>query len=269
MRRPCLLSLVAAVAVCFGSTAIDLHARAQAGASFDPSDLSGDWERTTPIVSFGNVPTGAPNEDPAAAEASFTEEGRAMYDANMPGYGPRRALQRNDPLGRCEPAGIPRNVNVEIVPPHSTFEIVQTPGRIFQFFEYRHDWREIWMDGRELPSVDELGTRWQGYSVGRMEGDTLVVETIGIDERSWLDKFGYPHSGKMRLEERYRRLDADRMELAMTIIDPIVYSEPFESDRKIFVLNREKASDWDEQAYCVPEEELAFQKLIESGNLID
>ncbi len=249
----------------FGVMSFSSFAVQQSGST----DLSGDWVRTTPIITFGNVPTGATGEDPGAQEAPFTEEGRAMYDANKPGYGPRRALERNDPLGRCEPAGIPRNVNAEIVDPHSTFEIVQTPGRIFQFFEYRHDWREIWMDGRAFPSIDELGPRWQGYSIGRMEGDTLVVETIGIDERSWLDKFGYPHSGEMRLEERYRRLDADTLEVTMTIIDPVVYSEPFESDRKIFELNREKASDWDEQVYCVPEEELAFQRLIGSGNLID
>ena len=268
MRRINILSMVAVV-LCVCAPALMAEAAPQSGGSFDPGDLSGDWVRTTPIITFGNVPTGAAGEDPGAQEAPFTEAGRAMYDANKPGYGPRRALERNDPLGRCEPAGIPRNVNVEIVDPHSTFEIVQTPGRIFQFFEYRHDWREIWMDGREFPSIDELGPRWQGYSIGRMEGDTLVVETIGIDGRSWLDKFGYPHSDEMRLEERYRRLNADTMELTMTIIDPTVYSEPFQSSRKIFELDREKASDWDEQVYCVPEEELAFQRLIGSGNLID
>ena len=261
MQRLSLLSLL----LVLGGLSLNAHPSQQ----FDPTDFSGDWVRTTPIVSYGNVPSGGPNENPEAAEASFTEEGRAMYDANKPGYGPRRAMERNDPLSRCEPAGIPRNLNAEIVDPHSTFEIAQRPGRILQFFEYRHDWREIWMDGRELPSIDELGPRWQGYSIGRLEGDTLVVETIGVDPRTWLDKFGYPHSEQMHLEERYRRLDADTMELTMTIIDPIVYAEPFESDRKIFELDREKGSEWDEQVYCVPEEEFAFQRLIGSGNLID
>ena len=73
----------------------------------------------------------------------------------------------------------------------------------------------------------------------------------------------------MRLEERYRRLDAGTMELTMTMIDPAVYAEPFENDRKTFELNRERANDWDEQACCIPEEELAFQRLIGLGNLID
>jgi len=62
----------------------------------------------------------------------------------------------------------------------------------------------------------------------------------------------------MRLEERYLCLDADTLELTMTIIGPVVYAEPFESDRKIFDLNRETSNDWDDQVYCVPEEELAF-----------
>ena len=241
----------------------------QSGARFDPHDFSGDWDRVSPVVTFGNVPTGAPQDGPAAGEAPFTPEGRARYDANKPGYGPRRAMERNDPLGRCEPLGLARNLTVEVIEPHNTFEIVQTPDRILQFFEYRHDWREIWMDGRELPRVEELGARWNGYSVGRMEDDTLVVRSIGFDERSWLDKFGYPHSGQLRLEERYRRVDADTLELTMTIIDPVVYSRPWQSDRKLFRLNRQKRAGWDEGIYCVPSEEFPFQRLIGSGNLID
>jgi hypothetical protein len=263
MRRLNTCILATAFVFCLLSPSV------HAAQTSDPTNFSGDWVRTTPIVSYGNVPAGGPNEDPAAADPVFTDEGSVMYDANKPGYGPRRGMERNDPLSRCEPVGIPRNVNAEIVDPHSTFEIVQAPARIFQFFEYRHDWREIWMDGREFPSIDELGPRWQGYSIGRIEGDTLVVETIGVDSRTWLDKFGYPHSEEMRLEERYRLLDADTLELTMTVIDPVVYAEPFESDRKLFRLDQDKTDDWDEQVYCVPEEEFAFQQLIGSGNVID
>lgn len=237
--------------------------------AFDPRDLSGHWERTTSIVSFGNVPSGAPRENPGAQEAPFTPEGRRMYDANKPGYGPRRSTRRNDPLGRCEPLGLPRHLNAEIVEPHSTWQIVQTPGRILQFFEYRHDWREIWMDGRTLPALKDVEPKWNGYSVGRFDGNTLVVDAIGFDERSWVDKFGYPHSEQMRLEERYRRIDGDTLELVVTLTDPVVYSRPWVSDTKRFKLNRAKARGWDEQIYCVPSEEFPFQKLIESGNVIE
>ena len=97
----------------------------------------------------------------------------------------------------------------------------------------------------------------------------MVVESIGFDDRSWLDKLGYPHSDELRLEERYRRLDADTMELTMTVVDPIIYSEPFESDPKIFQLNRGKANTCDEQIYCVPAEELSYQDLVGTENTIE
>ena len=148
-------------------------------------------------------------------------------------------------------------------------KIVETPGRMLQIFEYRHDWREIWLDGRPLPALEDTYPKWNGYSVGRWEGDTFVVESIGFDERSWLDKLGYPHSEEMRLEERYRRLDADTLELRMTVVDPVVYAEPFESDVKQFRLNREKSRRWDEQIYCIPAEEMTYQELIGTGNTIE
>ena len=159
--RP-LLALVAAL------LAYGLAAAAGAAAQTpDSRDFSGHWDRTSPIVSFGNVPTGAPRESPGVQEAPFTPEGRRMYEANKPGYGPRRSTQRNDPLGRCEPLGLVRHLTTEIIEPHNTFQFVQTPGRILQFFEYRHDWREIWMDGRRLPAltdVDRNGTAIRGAS---------------------------------------------------------------------------------------------------------
>ena len=158
-------------------------------ADFDPLDFSGDWERETGIIAFANVPgasrspANVPMPDQGSTqEPPFTEEGRRIYLENMPGYGPnRREFERNDPIGRCEPAGIPRNLIVEIIEPHDTFEIVQMDDRIFQFFEYRHDWREIWMDGRELPTLEETWPKWSGSSVGRFEGNTLIVESIGFD----------------------------------------------------------------------------------------
>jgi hypothetical protein len=236
---------------------------------FDARDLTGHWDRTTPIESFGNVPGGTRTGGGQTSEPAFTPEGKALFDANLPGYGPRRQMQRNDPLGRCEPMGLPRHLNTEIVAPHATFEIVQTPGRILQFFEYRHDWREIWLDGRPLPALEDTYPKWNGFSVGRWEGDTLVVESIGFDDRSWLDKLGYPHSEQMRLQERYRRLDDDTLELTMTVIDPMVYAEPFRSDAKRFRLNRDKAAGWDEQIYCIPAEEMTYQDLIGTGNRIE
>jgi hypothetical protein len=270
MRKVSLLILEAALAgVMFSSVAQAAQQsngpRRASESAFDPRDFSGHWHRMTPGVTFGIVPDG---QDSTIPEAPFTPEGKTMFDANEPGYGPRSGLKRNDPLGRCEPLGLVRHLNAEITEPHPTWQIVQTPNRILQFFEYRHDWREIWMDGRSLPDPEEVFPKWNGYSVGHFEGDTLVVETVGLDERSWLDKWGYPKSEQIRVVERYRRLDADTLELRVTITDPLLYTRPWEGDRKLFRLNREKASGWDEQIYCVPSEEFAFQELIESGNVI-
>ncbi len=249
----------------------------QNGDTFDPRALSGNWERETAVVTYSNVPGSyrspvnrqLPDQGPTA-EAPFTDEGRRRFVANLPSYGPnRKETGRDDPIGRCEPAGIPRNLTTEIIEPHDTFEIVQTADRIFQFFEYRHDWREIWMDGRELPAYEDTWPTWNGFSVGRFDGDTLVVETIGFDARTWLDKYGYPHSEEMRLEERYRLVDADTLELTMTIWDPEIYSGPWKSDTKIYSLNRDRHNEWDEQIYCVPAEEFTSQELFGTGNMIE
>ena len=138
--------------VALGVAAAHVHVSAQTA-----RDLSGHWDRTSPIESFANTPGGTRNNaQEGSREAPFTPAGRAAFDANKPGYGPRRAMQRNDPMGRCEPLGLVRNLVTEIVAPHATFEIVQTPTRIAQFFEYRHDWREIWLDGRALPAGADL-----------------------------------------------------------------------------------------------------------------
>lgn len=257
---------VAALAALF--ICIPLLADAQS-AAFDAHDLAGHWDRVTAIESFGNTPGSTRTEGGETSEPAFTPAGKTMFGANLPGYGPRAQMQRNDPLGRCEPMGLPRSLNAEIVAPHSTFELVQTSARILQFFEYRHDWREIWLDGRPLPPLEETYPKWNGYSVGHWEGDTLVVESIGFDDRSWLDKLGYPHSEQMRLEEHYHRIDADTLELAMTVTDPLVYAAPFRSDAKQFRLNRDKARGWDEQIYCIPAEEMSYQDLIGTGNRIE
>lgn len=222
-------------------------------------DLSGHWDRTTRVVSFGAVPQA---RGQTGEEAPLTPYGRTLLESNKPGYGPRSSEERNDPMVFCTPPGVVRNLTTEIVAPHDTFEIVQLPNRILQFFEYNHDWREIWMDGRTLPSLDEAELKWNGYSVGHWEGDTLVVDSVGFNDRTWLDKFGYPHTEEMRVEERYRRVDADTLELVITITDPKVYSRPWQSDRKMFRLDRDRADGWDEQIYCVPADAFELNDLI-------
>lgn len=234
---------------------------AQTAGGFDPRDLSGHWDRATPTQSFSNVP---PAPGRPGVEAPLTPAGRRRWEENRPGYGPRATAEgRNDPMTRCEPVGLVRNLTAEIVAPHATFEIVQLPGRMLQFFEYNHDWREVWADGRPLPRLESVDPKWTGYSVARWEDNTFVVDSVGFDDRTWLDKFGFPHTDQMRVEERYRRVDADTLELVITVTDPEYYSRPWVSDVKRFRRNREKTQRWGEQIYCNPADALEFNTLIQ------
>ena len=95
----------------------------------------------------------------------------------------------------------------------------------------------------------------------------FVVDSTGFDDRSWVDQYGYPHSDQMTLEERYRLLDANTLEMTETIIDPPYYSAPFKSDVKIWKRDREHEKDWDEKIYCVQSEEFRFNLLIRDGGV--
>ena len=95
--------------------------------------------------------------------------------------------------------------------------------------------REIWLDGRKVPTgedLDNLGPAWYGHSVGHWEGDTMIVETVGLDDRAWIDLFGFPKSSEARVVERYKRVDADTMTIQLTLYDPKYYTAPWESDVK-------------------------------------
>src|SRR5688572_33017722 len=107
------------------------------------------------------------------------------------------------------------------------FEMFQVKDRVLQLFEWNRVLREIWTDGQQLPA--EPDPKWLGVAVGKWEGDTFVVDSAGFDERTWLDHFGNPHSEEMRLQERYRRIDRETLELTMTLTDPKTYTKPWVS----------------------------------------
>ena len=103
-------------------------------------------------------------------------------------------------------------------------KIVQTPGLILMLDEDL-TYRQIFMDGRALET--DTNPSWMGYSVGRWEGDTLVVESFGFNDRTWLDRDGHPHTEALRMTERYRRRDFGHMEIEITLNDPQVYARPW------------------------------------------
>lgn len=179
------------------------------------------------------------------------------FNANKPGFGPRTAPpnEMNDPVTKCDPQGFPRAFTQENPEP---MEIIQVPGRILQFIEWNHVWRTIWTDGRSFPR--DLGPTWYGYSVGRWEGDTLVVETAGLDERTWLDPFGDPHSDALHVEERYRRVDHDTLEFSMMIDDPKAYTKPWAMvHNRLLKLNPKYEL---QEALCAPSDEQEFNDAV-------
>ena len=187
---------------------------------------------------------------PSDVVPPMTPWGQKQYASAMPGSKVGTGAMDNDPILRCDPPGLPRIATGREGP----FEIIQIPGRILILYEWYHEQRQIWMDGRPLPNDPD--PTWYGYSVGRWEGDTLIVDTIGFNDKSWLDGNGHPHSDAMQIEERYRRVNHDTLDLTFKITDPKAYTQPWVSTKpKVFKLQPKLELM---QLPCVPEEEQAF-----------
>ena len=207
---------------------VDLTAPAPRAADGHP-DLSGLWERfgpggLTPDFDSLQSPDGGP---PAATfwnlgaglvgglpYQPLAEQLRAERMANN---------QKNNPDARCLPMGL---MQLHLHP--QPRKLVQTPSLIVLMYEGNAGLRQIFTDGRPLPTPGEdLQPSWYGYSVGRWEGDTLVVETVGLRDDVWLDVLGSPLTGTGRLTERYRRPDFGTLVIDITIEDPAAYRHSF------------------------------------------
>jgi hypothetical protein len=107
-------------------------------------------------------------------------------------------------------------------------ELAQTKNQVLFLNEFDNTWRIIWTDGRQLPDPKEADPRWNGYSVGKWVDDyTFVVDTLGFNDKTWLDNVGRPHTGDMRVEETFHRVDYDTLELSVKIDDPKFYTQPW------------------------------------------
>jgi len=131
-----------------------------------------------------------------------------------------RNFTKDSPISHCLPTGIPL---VEYAP--APFKIVQTPGLVVMIYERDTTFRQIFTDGRKLPA--DPTPLWMGSSVGRWEGDVLVVDIAGLNDRAWLDARGHTHSDALRLTERFHRVDFGHMEEQITFDDPKTFAKPF------------------------------------------
>ena len=189
----------------------------------------------------------------------LTPLGEKLFSLNKPetevGTG-----HSNDPMNTCDPLGIPRNTVFET----RGIAFATMPDRITVLHQYQRIWRYVWMDGRELPKkFDTAGgvpSRWYGYSVGHWEGDnTLVIDTVGSNDQSWLDKAGHPHSVDAHIQERYTRVDHNHMQAVITVDDPKIFTKSFVLSKNDYRWIPDQEA---EEQMCVPSEMINYMKLI-------
>ena len=127
---------------------------------------------------------------------------------------------KDDPVSSCVPGGI---VKLHTTP--QLRKIIQLPGLLVTLNEMEAQFRQIFIDGRRMPTVEK--TSFNGYSVGKWEGDVLVVETTGFPDGVWLDRGGTPLTDAAKITERFRRINFGKIEIEVTIDDPKAYTRPW------------------------------------------
>ena len=146
------------------------------------------------------------------------------------------ADHQDDPLSECMPPGVPR-INMSSENMTHPFKIVQTPSLVVLLYETSANstFRQVYLDGRPLPKDPQ--PTWLGYSVGRWEGKTLVVDTIGFNGRSWVDTYkGHPQTEAAHVTERFTRRDFGHLEIDITIDDPKAYEKPWRAKVPVHLL---------------------------------
>ena len=150
----------------------------------------------------------------------MTDEARKIHAARATGL-----LGYDEPDAHCLPQGVPK-INMAPVP----FKIVQTDTLVVLVYEAFNLWRQVFLDGREW--ADDLNPSWMGYSKGRWDGDTLVVETRGLNGKQWLDHGGLPASDKLMVIERFRRPTVGRLEIEIHDQRPDLLHEAVDGDHQ-------------------------------------
>ena len=187
---------------------VDLNAPARRMPDGKP-DLSGFWMPENPVKHLLNLAADLKPED-----VPLQPWARALYNERIENNG------KDHPGVRCLPSGIPEKNNIP-----DGLKLVQTPDLVVLLHESRTIYRQIFTDGRPLPRDPQ--PTWMGYSVGKWEKDTLVVETIKQNGKTWLDMRGLPGTEALRVTERFSRPKIGHMDIEVTIDDPKAYTKPW------------------------------------------
>ncbi len=166
----------------------------------------------------------------AKADVPFQAWAKLKFQEN-------HAMKQNPTDLRCLPPGVPR---IMLMP--RAFEIVQTPNRILFVYEGgSHVWRQVWMDGRAHPK--DPNPNWLGHSIGHWEGGSLVVDSVGFNDMTWLDDAGHPHTERLHVIEKYTRTDPLTMTYDVVIDDPGAYTQSWTSTSSLSFHRGEKLAE--------------------------
>jgi hypothetical protein len=190
-------------------------------------DLTGTWAGPSSGANVPRSKIGPENPRPP----QLTALGEQLFARNKP-IGKYSPAGTNDPHTRyCDPFGFPQNMTNEI----RGITFATMPDRTLILLQYMDVWREVWTDGRALPASvggrgpNTLDPKYNGYSVGHWEDDyTFVVETTGLMPSTWSTKSGYPHSVDAHVTERFHRESKNDLSLPITMVDPKLYTQPFQ-----------------------------------------
>ena len=285
MRNPVAESIIAVLAVLalsLGAMAQATQERAVRGAPQPGFVAAGVPEMPTP-------PGPAPKHDVTGAWVGplkttmgplpeMTAAGKAAFDLNKPVQeaGGRTApdamghlAATNDPFMLCNPLGFPRDLLNHAVSMRGAIQFEPVPNKMLMLFEQQRIYREVWMDGRALPkkvdAKDAPDSRFYGYSVGHWDGDnSFVIETTGLDPRTWLDEAGHPHTTDAHLVERWMRPDQYHIEATVTVEDPKFYTKPFQLMKTTYYWMKDQEF---EETLCIPSEAIEYRDRLakESG----
>ena len=212
MNRPPMFIILAAIA---GLVLLPVSAAAQAGDNAElplppvprplgngMPDLNGVWDGPSILNNLVEYYGGLP---------PFTPYGRQKWDKRNLG---------DDPTGFCQPTGPGRVLHSPF-----PFQIIQTEGMITFLFEIHHTFHRVFTDGRGHPKP--LDIAWWGHSIGRYEGNKLIVETVAISDRSWLFTAGLQHSDQLKLTWTFEKTGPDTMQVTERFEDPVFFTEPW------------------------------------------
>jgi hypothetical protein len=208
-------------------------------ASSQNADLSGIW------APGGGMTGGSTGRGFSSQDAPLQPEALKAYKANRSGVTSlnEKGLDELDPNTFCYPPGVPRSM----VMPYP-FEIVQRPGIVYILFAYNSGIRRIHTDGRKHPSDPD--PTWMGHSIGTWQGNTFIVDTVGLRPETWLDPLGTPHSDALHMVERFRRTGPTKLEVEFQFDDPKTFTKPW-GGSKVY-----EKSDTEMMEYYVCEENL-------------